>query len=486
MDYLKDKTVSGFLYKFAERGVTQFVSFFVQIVLARILMPEDFGTVALLTAFVAVLSVVVTYGYGNSLIVNKQAGDTDFSTCFYFGLFLASVIYYIVFALSGHISSLFFGKTGFEIFIKVFALRLPISAMLAVLNSYSAKNMQFSWLFYSKIAGTLCSGIIGISLALLGLGIWALIFQNLSELFLTTLVLFSITRWVPKRTFSFSRLKVIYDYGWKILGVGLIDTSYGQIRSYILAGHFSRSSLGHYNRGMSFPSFSSGFVEQTINSVLLPTLSNYNDVDIMKAVVRRTMKCSTFIMCSLMCILAAVAKPLVVILLTSKWLPCVVFIQIGCIAYFFRPIQIINSCVIRASGKSGLLLELDILKKSIGVMLLIVAMFFGVVAIAWSFALTNIISAIINIYPNKKILGYGYKEQFYDVANNAIIGFVVGLVVWGISFISMNTYLLLIIQVVVGLFFLLVISTSFKIDSYTYLKDILVCAIYKKTQNETV
>lgn len=470
MNNLKQKTLSGFIYKFAERGASQGISFIVQIILARILMPEEFGTIALLTVLMTVLDVFVTYGFGNSLVVNKKSDDLDFSTCFFFGIFIAFLLYGIVYVCSPYISQYFYGHDELDLLVKVMALRMPIAAVNSVQHAYVQKRMQFRLFFYATLVGTLLSGVVGIVMAYTGFGVWALAAQYLSNSLFNTITLWIASEWRPKWMFSFQRLKAIYDYGWKILAVGLVDTIFGQIRSLIIAKQYSRSDLAYYNRGVSFPGFGMKLIEPTISSVLFPALSNCNDDQAaMKSITQRVIKISTFIICGAMGLIAAISQPLVMVLLTEKWEGCIIFLQIGCLAYFFRPLQIINNCVIRASGRSALLLKLDLLKKGIGVLLLFLMMPYGVEAIAWSYVLLNIISTIINIYPNKDILKYGYFEQFKDLGANMIAGVLMGILVWGLSFLPLSYFAILIIQIVLGVVLYLMIAKAFRIESYFYL-----------------
>lgn len=473
MNNLKQKTFWGFIYKFAERGASQGISFVIQIILARILLPEEFGTIALLTVFITILDVFVTYGFGNSLVVNKKSDDLDFSTCFHFGLFLSIILYALVYVTSPYISEYFYGHDELELLVKVMALRMPIAAVNSVQHAYIAKAMKFKLFFYATLVGTILSGVVGIVMAYMGFGVWALAAQYLSNSLFNTITLWIVSDWRPKWMFSFRRLKVIYDYGWKILAVGLIDTIFGQIRSLVIAKQYSRSDLAYYNRGISFPGFGMKLVEPTISGVLFPALSNCNDDRVMmKTITQRVIKTSTFIICCIMSFMFAISKPLVLILLTEKWLPCVVFLQIGCIAYVLRPLQIINDCVIRASGRSALLLNLNILKKGIGLVLLFICMPYGVEAIAWSYVGFNFISTFINIYPNKSILHYGYREQFKDLGYNLLVGFIMGCIVWTVTLLPVGFSLMLILQIIVGVMTLIFISKILKIDTFSYINHL--------------
>lgn len=488
MDKLKQKTLSGFIYKFAERGAAQGISFVVQIILARILLPEEFGTVALLTVLMLILDVFVTYGFGNSLVVNKKSDDLDFSTCFYFGITLALVLYALVYVCSPYISQFFYGRDELDILIKVMALRMPIAAVNSVQHAYVAKAMRFRLFFYATLIGTVLSGMVGIVMAYTGFGVWALVAQYLSSAFFNTITLWIMAKWRPKWMFSFHRLKAIYDYGWKILAVGLVDTLFSQIRSLVIAKQYSRADLAFYNRGVNFPHFGMKLIEPTISSVLFPALSNCNDDQkMMKSITRRVIKTSTFIICGIMCFLFAIAKPLVIVLLTEKWMSCVIFLQIGCFAYLLRPLQVINASVIRASGRSALLLNLDLLKKGIGLALLFIAIPFGVEAIAWSYVGFNVISTIVNIWPNKDILNYGYIEQLRDLGANLVVGIIMGALVWSVTLLSIGYFSMLVIQLITGVTTYILISKVLKIESFLYIKGLAANQLNKhRKKNEKI
>lgn len=481
MDNLREKTVSALIYKLIERGSAQFFSFIVQIILARIIMPEDFGAFALFSVLLAILNVSITYGYANSLIVNRDSDNVDFSTSFFFGIFLSCVVFLLICYFSNDISYVLYDDYEKSLLVIVMSLRLPLSAINTIQISYVAKQLQFKYILYSTLGGAIFSGIIGIVVACCGYGIWALVIHNLSSLLVAAVIMWFLSDWKPQLLFSFSRLRIIYNYGWKIMAVGLIDTSYAQVRSFILAKGYSSSSLAYYNRGMSFPGYGLGLIETTIGSVLFPALSSCNnDVERMRSLTKRAVKCSTYVLTCLLSMLAAISAPLIIVLLTDKWKESIIFLQIGCFAYLFRPIQIINSCVVRASGKSGLLLKLDIIKKAIGFALLFSSMKFGVEAIAWSFAATNIISCLINLVPNKRLLHYGCWEQSMDFISNLSVGIIVGLLVWFLNFMIENVYLLLFVQLISGLILIIFLSKLMGLESYRDISDIISKSIVRR------
>ena len=486
MNDLKRKAASGLFFKFAERVGAQGINFIIQILLARILMPDDYGLIALVVVFITVCDVFVTYGFGNSLIVNKKSDHLDFSTCFYFGLALSVVVYAIVFYSAPFIAS-FYSKPLLTPVIRVMGIRIPIASVNSVQHAYVSKNMWFRKFFFATLIGTIISGVVAVIMAYQGFGVWAMVEQNLGNVIIDTICLWIIVGWRPKAEFSFNRLKVIYDYGWKVLGVGLIDTLYTQLRDLIIGKKYTSADLAYYNRGYRFPSFAMRLIEPTVNTVLFPTLSQCKENQAeMRSITRRLVKISTFIVSPVMVGLAVVAEPMVLVLLTNKWLPCVLFLRIGCIANLFRPNQFINNSVIAASGRSDLLLKLNILKKSLGVGILIASMAFGLTGIAVSQIIIYFLSMVINIAPNRKILGYGYLQQTKDFVANLLPALVMGVVVYPISKIDLAPLAVLFLQIVAGVFVYVVISLLFRNESFFYLLNIAKQHLHKsKTKAES-
>ena len=480
---LKKKTASGFAYRFAERALAKGISFVLQLLLARLLLPEEYGLIALVTVIITICDVFVTYGFGNALIANKNSDNLDFSTCFYFCVALSAVLFAGVFFAAPAIA-VFYREPALTPVLRVMALRIPLAAVNSVQHAYVSKHMRFKKFFYATLIGTIISGVVAVIMAYLGFGVWALVEQYLGNAFIDTLCLWIIVGWRPTRQFSFERLKAIYSYGWKILVTGLVDTVYSRLRSLLIGRVYSSEDLAYYNRGYSFPSFGMRLIEPTVNSVLFPALSQCNDDQAqMRRITRRMLQVSTYIISPIMIGLIATARPLVLVVLTKKWLPCVIYLQIGCVANLFRCPQFINNCVIKASGRSDLLLKLDILKKSIGLVILLVSLRLGVVWVAMSLIAVYFISMVINIAPNRTILNYGYLDQFKDVAENMIPAFLMGLCVYPIQLVKIPSFAILVIQILVGIGVYLGISIALKNSSFYYTLKYLKGMIRKKRKN---
>lgn len=463
------KILVNFIWRFAERCGAQLVTFIVSIVLARILAPEDYGTIALITVFTTILQVFVDSGLGTALIQKKNADDMDFSSVFYFN-FIVCIILYICMFFSAPFISKFYNDNLLTPVIRVISLTIVISGVKGIQQAYVSKYMMFKRFFFSTIGGTIFSAILGIILAYEGCGVWALVAQQLSNTAIDTLILWLTVKWRPKRIFSWKRLKALLSFGWKLLLSSLLDTCYSNLRNLIIGKLYSSADLAFYNQGDKFPKVIVTNVNTSIDSVLLPTMSGAQDNrERVKNMTRRAIKTSTYIMAPFMMGLAFCAEPIVRLVLTDKWLPCVVFLRIFCITYMFWPVHTANLNAINAMGRSDWFLRLEIIKKTMGMIILLSTMWFGVKAMAYSSLLTSVLSQIINSWPNRKLLNYGYLEQVKDFAPGIILAVFMGLCVYIIGYIPLNDGATLIIQIIVGAAIYIGMSAILKLEEFEYL-----------------
>lgn len=469
----KSNVLSNFIWRFAERCGAQFITFFVSIVLARILSPRDYGQIALITVFTTIMQVFVDSGLGTALIQKKDADDLDFSSVFYFNFIVCLILYAFMFFMAPFIAK-FYNNDSLVAIVRVISLTIIISGIKGIQQSYVSRNMLFKRFFYATLGGTLFSAIFGIGLAYAGVGVWAIVGQQLSNTTIDTLILWMTVKWRPKKMFSWNRLRNLLSFGWKILVSSLIDTFYNNIRSLIIGKMYSSSDLAFYNQGQQFPNVIVTNINTSIDSVLLPTMANEQENYIrVKGMTRRAIKTSTYIMAPLMMGLAFCAEPIVRIVLTDKWLPCVPFLRIFCITYMFYPIHTSNLNAIKAVGRSDMFLKMEILKKIVGIILLFSTMWFGVMAMAYSLLLSSVLSQIINSWPNRKLLNYGYLEQLKDILPGILLAVFMGMVVYIIGIIPMKTITLLVIQIIAGAIIYISLSTVFHLESFEYLVDMV-------------
>lgn len=467
------KIISNFMWRFAERSGAQVVSFIVSIVLARILLPEDYGTIALVTVFTSILQVFVDSGLGTALIQKKDADDLDFSSVFYFNFVVCLILYAGMFIASPYIA-LFYNDITLTSVIRVLSLTIVISGVKGIQQAYVSRNMLFKRFFYSTIGGTIFSAFLGIGMAYAGLGVWALVAQQLSNTAIDTIILWITVKWRPRKAFSWKRLRILLTFGWKLLISALLDTSYNNLRNLIIGKLYSSADLAFYNQGDKFPKVIVTNINTSIDSVLLPTMSSaQDDKERVKQMTRRAIKTSTYVMAPLMMGLAFCAEPIVRIVLTDKWLPCIPFLRIFCITYMFWPVHTANLNAINAMGRSDWFLKLEIIKKIMGMTILLSTMWFGVMAMAYSLLLSSVLSQIINSWPNRILLGYGYLEQVRDFAPGILLAVGMGICVYCIGFLPLPIVVTLVIQIIVGAAIYIIVSALMKLEEFEYLLEMV-------------
>ena len=435
---LKHKTISGAMWKFSERVLTQFAAFVVSIILARMLLPEDYGIIVLVSVFVAICDKIIICGFATSLIQKKNADDLDFSSVLYFSMAMALLLYAILYITAPFISSFYSHYDGVLLtkVMRVMGLSFFIIAINSVQHAYVSSRLRFKNYFWSVSVGTLIGAVVAIYMAYKGFGVWSLVAQNLVMNTADTVILWFSVKWRPIPAFSFERFRSLFSYSWKICSASIIKTVYNDLRSLIIGKLYSPADLAFYNRGQSFPQMVDTSVSGTIDSVFFPALSKVQDsTTTMKSMLRRAIRVSSMILMPLVAGLAATAEPLVNLLLTEKWASCVPYMQILSFSFLFSSIEVENLQAIKAIGRSDLVLKLEIIKKSVGLAILVATIPFGVKAIAYGVLASQLFSAIANMVPNKKLLDYSIKSQIVDVSlylTGALFMFLLVMIVSGL------------------------------------------------------
>lgn len=469
MSNMKQKVISGLIWRYGERMCAQGVSFIVGIILARLLSPDDYGVLALLTVFITITNTVVTGGFATALIQKKNADGKDFSTVFYFNGIVSLIAYVILFFAAPFISNFYNSPMMIPAF-RVLSLSVIIGAVNTIQHAYVQKTMRFKNFFVSTLVGTIVSAVVGISMAYAGFGVWALITQYLTSLLINTVVLWFTAKWRPILAFSFERLKGLFGFGSKMLCTSIIDTVYKNMYSLVIGKYYDAQSVGFYNRGKQWPNLIISNIDGSINQVLLPAYSQIQDnKKALKTMMRRAITLSTYLIFPAMVGLAAVARPLTIIAIGEKWLPSVPYIQFCCFTFALWPIHTANLQAIKAVGRSDLFLKLEIIKKAIGIATLVATIPFGLYAMMVGRCIDSVISSFLNASPNKKLFNYSYFEQIKDLLPTIIISLIMGAVVWALSLININLFLLLVIQVLVGVVIYFGLSYLFKLEAFLYL-----------------
>lgn len=467
----KTKVASNLVWRFAERMGAQIVSFIVSLVLARLLLPDDYGTVALITVFTNILQVFVDSGMANALIQKKDADDLDFSTAFFFNVGICFLVYLLLFVCAPLIAA-FYKKPELTPLTRVIGLTIVISGLKNVQQAYVSRHLIFKKFFFATLIGTVASAFLGIFLAYKGAGPWALVAQQLTNTTVDTIMLWILVPWRPRRKFSLERFRSLFSFGWKLLVSSLLDTIYNNLRQLIIGRLYSSSDLAFYNKGRQFPELVITNVNTSINSVLLPVMSqSQDDRDRVKSMMRRSIKLSCFIIWPLLMGLAAVATPITRIILTEKWIPLVPYMRVFCFCFALWPIHTTNLNAINALGRSDIFLKLEVIKKVLDMALLLLTMRKGPMVMAYSLLLSGVICSIINAYPNKRLLRYSYVDQLKDILPDVTISLIMCVFVYLVTKLNLNDWITLAIQVPLGIAIYYLLARITRNESLTYLLD---------------
>ena len=481
---MRKKVFSNFIWRFLERVGAQGVTLIVSIVLARILDPELYGTIALVTVFISILQVFIDSGMGLALVQKKDSDDVDFSSVFFFNVLMCGLLYVLMF-FSAPLIAKFYGMPELTAVIRVLSLTLIISGVKNIQQAYVAKNLLFRKFFFSTLGGTIGAAVVGIAMALNGYGIWALVAQHLFNMAVDTAILWITVKWRPRLLFSFERLKKLLRYGWKLMVSALLDRGYNELRQLIIGKKYSAADLAYYDKGDQFPKAIATNTNTSIESVLFPVLADeQEDTSRVRDMTRTTIRLSTYILAPLMIGLAACADPLVRVVLTEKWIQCVPFLRVFCIIYMFQPIHTSNLNAIKAVGRSDIFLLLEIIKKSIGVAVLLATLWFGPLVMAYSLLATSLINQVVNSWPNKKLLEYSYLEQVKDILPSLLLASFMGVVVFCFQFLPIAPWIILLIQIPAGIVVYLAGSLLLKNEMMAYI--IRIIKGLKKKNSDTI
>ena len=468
----KRSVITNFIWRLMERGGTYVMNFIVSLVLARLLEPSLYGSVALVTAITTILQVFVDSGMANSLIQKKDTDDLDYSSVFYFNLVFCLLLYAGLFFAAPLIGRAYHDMSLVPV-VRVLGLTIVVSGVKNVQQAYVAKTMQFRRFFFATLGGTIFSAAVGITLAYLGYGVWALVFQQLLNVTVNTAILWLTVGWKPKRMFSWQRLGGLISYGWKLLVSQLLDTAYLKLYQFIIGLRYSTADLAFFNKGDQFPNLIMENTNASLDSVLLPVLSSEQDNrERVRDMTRRAIRISTFVLMPLMAGLAACAEPMIRFLLTDKWVPCVPYMRLFCLYYAIWPLHTANLNAIKATGHSGIFLKLEIIKKVLETAILLFTMRYGVMAITVGLLVSGFSAMLINAWPNRRLLDYSIPQQLRDALPAVLLSLAMGLAITPISWTALPDLVKLLLMVPAGVAVYVGGSLLFKLDSFLYILDI--------------
>lgn len=470
------KVFGALLWKFFERIGVSGMQFVLQLILARLLSPAHYGVLSIMLIFVALARVFVQRGFNTALVQNKDVTDEDYSSVFWASLTIAGVMYAVLFLLAPVIAN-FYEIPEIKLYLRVLSLMLLPGALNSVQVAKLSREINFRKVFIGNIAGVVIAGIVGITIAYMGGGIWALIVYNLLNAVITCVMMRLTVKLKLRFACNFARLKVLFSFGWKLLVAQLIDTLYQDVRSLVIGKKYSADDLGYYERGKQFPQLLTNAINTTVQSVMLPVMAKkQTEPAIVKSIMRRSVSLSSYVILPMLAGMAAVAEPVVQLLLGEKWLPCVPFMQVYCFTMAFIPIHSCNLQAISAMGRSDINLILEIIKKSIGLVSLVIATFcfHTPLAIAMTGVFTTVISFFVNAYPNKKLIGYSYIEQIRDVLPPFVMSVLMAALVLLVGWVlPLPTLLSMLVQILAGVAFYVLTSVIFKVSAFKYLFTVI-------------
>lgn len=466
------KVLKGLFWKLMENGGAQGVQFLVSILLARLLSPEEYGVVGVILIFVTIANVLVQNGFSIALIQKKEVDDRDFSSVFYFNMAVSLFLYVVLFLTAPWIGD-FYANPEMAAIIRVLAVTLFPGGVISIQNAYVSRKLEFKGLFISSFIASVMSGGISVFMAYKRWGVWALVWQQITYYFFYMGILFLTVSWKPRLLFSLLRIKTMLAFGWKLLCASLLDTVYNNIYGLVIGKRYNKSMLGNYNRGEQFPKLVVNNLAAAIQSVMLPVLSaSQDEPEKIKVMLRRAIMLSSYLILPMMAGMMAVARPMVLLLLGEKWLPCVPFLQLMCIAYSFWPIHIANLQALNAMGRSEIFLKLEIIKKAVGILVLLIGIRYNALILVALKALADFLCTFINAWPNKRLLNYSIFEQWRDIMPSVTASAVMAAAVWAAGRLTGEGWLALGAQIVTGILMYIVFSWVLKLEAFRFLLDL--------------
>ncbi|RHP66410.1 lipopolysaccharide biosynthesis protein [Bacteroides sp. OF04-15BH] len=412
---LKKKTVNGVIWSAIDRFSTQGIQFVFSILIARLLMPSDYGVIAMLGIFLAVSNTFIDSGFGTALVQKANRTETDFSTVFYFNIVVAIIFYALLWLASPYIAS-FYNIPMLKDVTRVVALTLVFSALGGIQNAKLSIAINFKTRAIISLISALSTGFMGLYLAYRGYGAWALVFQMVFSSLLNTILLWCFVRWMPSLVFSWQSFRQLFSFGSKLLASALLDTIYNNVYTLVIGKVYSSSSLGLYSRASGLAQYPSSNITGVLQSVTFPVLcSIQNDEERLADAYKRFIRMSAFVVFPLMIGLASVAEPFIRVVLTDKWEGAIYLLQIVCFSMMWYPIHAINLNILQVKGRSDYFLKLEIIKKIQGVCILCITVPISIVAMCYGSIASSLLSLVWNTYYTKRLIGYGFLSQIKDL-----------------------------------------------------------------------
>lgn len=472
---LKQKTVSGLFWSFVDSIANEGIRFIIGIILARILSPHEFGLIGMVTVFIAISQSFIDSGFGNALIRKKECTPEDYSTVFYFNMIIG-ILFYVVLFLSAPAISLFFNEPGLKAIIQVLGTVLIINSFTIIQSTIRTKRMDFKLQARISVIASIVSGIVAITMALSGFGIWSLVALQISRQALNSIFLWIWNGWKPILVFSKTSLKELFGFGSKLLLSGLIDTLYRNVYNLVIGKYFSATELGFYTRADQFKNLPTQNLYSVIGRVTYPVLSSIqDDIPRLRQSYQKIIRSTMLITFVLMLGLAAVSEPMIISFIGEKWRPSIVYLQMLCFVGMMYPIHALNLNMLQVLGRSDLFLKLEVIKKILVIPVIIAGVFWGIKIMIAGMLINTLIAYYLNSYWSGRFISYSIKEQLMDILPSFFLALSSSFIVYLIGrFLPFDNLLKLIIQVFSGALLVLILCELTKLNSYTLIKETVV------------
>lgn len=472
-DNLKKKTISGMIWTSIGKFGTMGLNFIANLVLARLLMPSDYGTIGMLQIFINVSSVFATAGFGMALVQKKNPTHIDFTSVFYWNL-TASIFFYGVLFLSGPAIARFYKMPELTSVLRVQSLALIIHAFYVVQTSQLQKQLRFRELSIRTVVATLVGTIVGVVMAFLGYGVWSLVFSHLVSVLTSVLLLWKMSSWRPTWEFSWQSLKELFSFGGLMALSSLVETVYNNIQGLVIGKWFSSSDLGYYTQAKKLETIPTDAISQVVNQVSFPVFSALqDDKSRLLLGVRKNITSITYINFPLMILLIVVAKPIITFLYGIKWIESVPYLQILCFGGIVYTMNTINTNVIKSLGKSNVYFVIQLVKRLLGILFIFVSIRWGVIGLMWAIALYSYVSLLINSFVNKKLINYGLIAQIKDVWKNIFVSIASAVFAYFLCFLPIHEYIIMVLQIIVFCAFFIIISWLLKLEGFVVFHSII-------------
>ena len=481
---LKKKTVSGVTWSFLEQILSRGINFVIGIILARLLTPDDYGLVGMLGIFIGLSQVFIDGGFASALIQCKDRTEEDLSTVQIINVGMSILLYAILFVSAPFIAQ-FYEQPLLTRITRILSLSLIISAFSSVSGTLLTIRIDFRTKALIAIIKSVLTGGVAIACAYCGMGVWALVVQGLTAAALTTLITIAFVRWIPKTGFSTQSFKKLFSYGSKLLAATLISNIYDNIYSLVIGKRVSPAAVGQYSRAGHFPQLGNGVIAGMINRVAFPVLSRIQDDDTrLLRVYEKYIQISCFLIFPLLMGMCGCSRPLILLLLTEKWAPCIPLMQILCFAFLFTGVTTINLNLLYVKGRSDLVLKLEIIKKIIAFSIVIITAFFNVTVMCWGQVVYSVIALVLNTVYTKKILGYGFFAQMKTILPYLLIAAFIGAEAWGICYFIANDWIALSVSVITGAITYIAIHAIARTYAFTEAREYVFSLLRRKTKEE--